>query len=541
MGMIVLGLDGQARARRLVRLLLADALGGEGAWEKQLENWDENDGRGLLIRFGESSSLISQNPLLATLAIPAPILKSNNLEILISTLAIQTHSSRAPNRPVEPLDLILSPSLKTAPLSTSGFSIVTYPVHKTLLVGEGLESSISYGRFTAAHTESKLQADLVKAAFEFPILEVNSSETAEPNIINTSIATRSLEKFRESVSNSTLFEHGWNHSGLLSVLHWLSAGTKQEDERLKPAVRNLIQSLLNGAEEQIKAAELAQSKSVEAHLQAREETSIPLKAALKKWAESAHTELRDQLDMAFTSPLWQRLAWWKLFWRADDVRRTASKLLEQYYLPAAEKEIIWLSGRLEQANVHLTPSARPWPRQIAVSRSSLITAKIPILQTVAQHLVLNTFLITSSSSALSALVYISTGPAIGVYESGLFGAAGLVWALKRLQTQWERARGSWVAEVEEVGRTCLRDMEDVMERALNGEAVPEVEGDRDVEEGGGRKRDDDEVEPKAEEENAKENEGKEEREDDGPVPEVSELAIAREAVESAKRALSAVK
>ncbi|KAF2816301.1 uncharacterized protein BDZ99DRAFT_133273 [Mytilinidion resinicola] len=47
----VLGIGGQKHARKMARLLLADPLGGEGAWEKRVER-AEFEGRGLLLRFG---------------------------------------------------------------------------------------------------------------------------------------------------------------------------------------------------------------------------------------------------------------------------------------------------------------------------------------------------------------------------------------------------------------------------------------------------------------------------------------------------------
>jgi len=46
----VLGLYNQTSARRLARLLLADALSSEGGWEEELETVGQNDQRGLVLR-----------------------------------------------------------------------------------------------------------------------------------------------------------------------------------------------------------------------------------------------------------------------------------------------------------------------------------------------------------------------------------------------------------------------------------------------------------------------------------------------------------
>jgi len=46
----VLGLNNQKSARSVARLLLADALSDEGAWERQLEEFAVDDRRGIILR-----------------------------------------------------------------------------------------------------------------------------------------------------------------------------------------------------------------------------------------------------------------------------------------------------------------------------------------------------------------------------------------------------------------------------------------------------------------------------------------------------------
>jgi hypothetical protein len=47
----VLGLNNQKSARALARLLIADALSDEGAWERQLEEFGADDRRGIVLRY----------------------------------------------------------------------------------------------------------------------------------------------------------------------------------------------------------------------------------------------------------------------------------------------------------------------------------------------------------------------------------------------------------------------------------------------------------------------------------------------------------
>ena len=48
--LLVLGLGNQQLTRRLVRLLLADPLGKEEEWERQLDSAENDDGRAILLR-----------------------------------------------------------------------------------------------------------------------------------------------------------------------------------------------------------------------------------------------------------------------------------------------------------------------------------------------------------------------------------------------------------------------------------------------------------------------------------------------------------
>lgn len=48
--MVVLGLNNQISAQKLARLLLADPLGVEEQWEKELEKSDDGDEQAVLLR-----------------------------------------------------------------------------------------------------------------------------------------------------------------------------------------------------------------------------------------------------------------------------------------------------------------------------------------------------------------------------------------------------------------------------------------------------------------------------------------------------------
>ena len=373
-------------------------------------------------------------------------------------------------------------------------------------------------------------SNLVKVAIGMDV-RIPSAEEGEVSTVNLAAAETAIKTFRNSLDNSIAYEHGWLGSGMSKLAEWLVQGSHVSDGALNPAVRALAQSILDDTIETIKNEELHQSAELAA-------TAVPastrqtLHALLKTWVEQAHTELRDELDLAFSSRRWRRLSWWKLFWRVDDVSMIASEVLERSWLVEAEKEIIWLVGRITQAGllkdisedvgVHppatrkqrepqslgqspppptlndlipksallrsssttttattsapsdsdidasRIPPPRPWPLQIPLARHSLCTSTLPPLQSLGLSLVIQTLQTLTVTSALSALVYVSVS-STSVYEAGAIAALGTVWALRRMQTVWEQERRRWEGEVRETGRGVLRDVEAVVAGVVVGD------------------------------------------------------------------------
>jgi hypothetical protein len=303
-------------------------------------------------------------------------------------------------------------------------------------------------------------------------------------------ATTALEKIRESVQNASEYERGWNGSGVQPVIDWLSTTSQAETEdALNPALAPLIESLLDAAEKGIgiRDAKAIQDQTVGV-------TPLEVRSQLENgiglWAEQAHSELRSSLEAGFASPRWRGLAWWKLFWRVDDVSMITSEILQQRFLRRAEREVIWTSGKYQQAGLlqEASPSAGsnstsdtapaksappPWPTQIPDMRNKLLTTTVPSLQALAQSLVLFSVSTTTLTSALSALTYVSV-PSASVYESCTLAAVGLIYSLRRQQKKWDVARDFWEEEVRDEGRTALLETEALLRKIVR-------EGGKDLE------------------------------------------------------------
>ncbi|KAJ5737676.1 uncharacterized protein N7483_002801 [Penicillium malachiteum] len=482
----VLGLDSVDSARRLVRLLLADPLGQRESWEDILDGYEGDPSRGLLIRYGEISETI-HNDLIPTVAVRSPILKNGNLEILVSSIGSESNSTGT----ALTADTFLVPTI-TIPISQTGrHNFIRYPVHRSIICGKGADGLVAFSSLIG-QSDLKNEVESVRGAIELSVEQQSSG--ARLSFVDIERATKALDAIRESVQNATEYQRGWSGSGVQPVIDWLASTSQTTKENeLNPALVPLVESLLNAADEGITArdSKALQDQTVGV---ASQEVRSELDRSVMTWAERGHSELRSSLEAGFADSRWRGLAWWKLFWRVDDVGMITSEILERQFLRRAEREAIWSSGKYQQAGLldeprpspetpsESTPTTPqsiipPWPTQIPDMRTKLLTTTVPALQALAQRLVLFSVSTTTLTSALSALTYLSV-PSASVYESSTIAAVGLIYCLRRQQKKWAAAREFWEEEVREEGRTSLRETEDMMRKIVR-EGGKEVEDLRD--------------------------------------------------------------
>ncbi|PLB45948.1 hypothetical protein P170DRAFT_390298 [Aspergillus steynii IBT 23096] len=479
----VLGLDDASSARRLVRLLLADPLNPRENWEDALDAYEADTSRGLLIRYGEVSESIPNN-LLPTISVPSSILKQGNLEILVSSLGADTE---LPGTRFT-AETFLVPTVTIQTSHSGRHNVVRYPVHRAIVCGRGVDGLLAYSNLVA-RSDLKKETGSVYGA-----IELAASDPKKHNdrvaFVDIDQAEDALGKFRESVQNASLYERGWNGSGVQPVVDWLAA-LRADKDILDPSLRSLITSLVDAAETGVDA-----QQAIRAQQQQEESVSDLVRGTMDRsvteWAENAHSELRSSLEEGFASKQWRDLAWWKLFWHVDDVGMITSEILEKNYLRRAEKEVIWTAGKFQQAGLLDAPQQEtndvpapkpdteiskdaspvstadaqspptsdvPWPTQITTSRNQLLDTKVPSLQAMAQGLVAFSITTTSLTSVLSALTYVSF-PSTSIYETCTVAAVGLIYSLRRQQRKWDWARTFWENEVREDGRTALRETEE---------------------------------------------------------------------------------
>lgn len=528
----LLGLNVSTTARRLVRLLLADALTPEQSWEKQLLSESEDYSKGLLIRYGESPnpSLQRTNQAIPTLLVPASVLKRNNVEILVSCVNAPTARGGLGNGTATTSDAFLSPTVSTPSNASGRRSIINQPVHKSLLVAEDLNELVGVAKLLAsARFSSESEAQMVDVIV---ILEgSNRNRIEQTMMLDAQKAEAGLEAIRSSLEQATTYEHNWLESGMPDLSRWLTLASAGDSDKLSEPVRNLVVSLLENASSNLsfqaaEAARIAELNSISNN------TRTSLDAAITNFSYEAHAELQSGLATAWSSRNWRKLAWYKLFWRVDDVSLIVTDLISNAWLPRTERSVYEISGRLLQAGIRpseleevpslVKAGAVDEPQTIRIeptivvdaggaqasstitiaghsavvlqqsrleppglasaistARQNFMSRAITELTFSAQQVVFKTLTISGLSAGLSGLAYFSVTTG-SIYESATIVALGTAYALRRMQGDWQTQCKGLEDGLLDTGRTVLRQTEERMRKLVRGGGRA-VEDETDIE------------------------------------------------------------
>ncbi|KAK2030071.1 hypothetical protein LX32DRAFT_672539 [Colletotrichum zoysiae] len=498
-------------AKDLLRLIFADPLGDEAEWEGELARHDA--AHPLVVRIGHEHGggrsredpaapavIISKTNLLHELDVSSPALNGHGIELLLMEVNpfVAAPGETARVRDVE--ESVLVPTVDI-PSNTGRYTPITTPVHKALVVSQGVMGAASVASLPLADYR-----DTVLAAVDLPgyPLEKDAHVTFQP--IDVSLGTKGLDLIRRNIGNAMEYERSWYKSNVPAVVQWLKSGVQSDDGQVtKPVVRMLIASLLRNALAEIEAEE-TRLLSGRLSTEAAPSGLAVMNERLAQWSQFAHEELQQQLDLAFAGTRWRKLGWWKLFWRVDDVGALTNDMLSQRFLPGAERELIYLAGRIAESRAAAAATEPPaytqptselqrslpesstaakavtqrpkWPTHISFTRRYLHEETVPALQALAQKLVLQASSTSALTGALAGLLYVSQY-ASSVYEAGAVAALGVAWSLRRLQTKWETARAYWEGEVREEGRKAVRGVEqsvaDALDRSREGAPVEGAE------------------------------------------------------------------
>ncbi|OTB11732.1 hypothetical protein K445DRAFT_321674 [Daldinia sp. EC12] len=482
------GTESSQIAKQVLKLLLADPLKPEEEWEKEVDKHDLT--QPMIIRVGEDTpqqfgaiSVSTKGSLLHEIHVSSATLNGHNLELLLME-ANPSISAQEIGALGGFEDSALVPSVEIPTSSTGRHTPLATPVHKALVVADGL-----LGLASIVSMPTRESNNVVATAVNLPGYKPSDNSPLPFTLIDVGTANVGLGLVRKNLSHAIEYEHLWFQSNVPKLVEWLKADImSSSDGTTKPPVKELISSLLRNTSASL---EREQARQIGSSLSSTLSPTPPtvLQSSLDDWAESAHTELQEQLDLAFSSKRWRKLGWWKLFWRVDDVGMLTNDILSQRFLISSERNAIFLAGRMKEAGIALgpfpdpssadengaepelldaktaTPATAPWPVNIPATRRYLQTETIPALQALAQRLTLQTLSTSGLTTALGGLIYFSTLTTT-LYEAGAVAALGIAWSLRRMQKKWETAREYWEGEVREEGRKAVRGVEGVIGDAL---------------------------------------------------------------------------
>lgn len=342
-----LGGNGNQAARRLVRVLLADALSdGVEQWERELLDGVEGS---VLVKYGEMVQDVGivgggRDGRVRELRVPSPLLKRLGVEILVTGL-----NASEERRSDELEATILVPAL-TIPGAGGRVGFVRYPVHKAVVVTEGVSGAVELGRLP----KGLLDGHMIQSALSLPLRKEEGipKNERDGDVVDVGLAEHALGLFRENRANGAVFSQEWQASKVGSITNWLANSTKVEEkgDGLKPAVRDLLDSLLVKTQSAVESAD-SSSWARCSTLSVPESKRTILQEALTTWCKDAHQDLQTNLSTAFLGPAWKRTTWWRLFWRIDEVSISAAEVLRRGWLVEAEQSLAFLSGRLLESGV----------------------------------------------------------------------------------------------------------------------------------------------------------------------------------------------
>ncbi|KAL6700872.1 hypothetical protein J3F84DRAFT_133034 [Trichoderma pleuroticola] len=489
------GSEGRDAARKVLKALIVDPLVDEQEWEKRLDEHDTS--RPLIIRVGPSQGQAtrlesSKHSLPDVLEVSSAELNGLNLELLLMDADVPVNGSGLAT--VQSLEeAVLIPAVDLDSVNEHATPMIT-PVHQALLVADGLTGAVAISGLPILDCADTITAAVNLKGFSKEQLGANFT------VIDTSLAEEAINLFRQGPQNAMSYEQRWSASNLGLLVAWLKAGLKAaDDEATKPAVRKLIASVLQGALSAIETESTNRKLSRELSHSMISPEMRAMNESLSNWAQNAHAELQEQLDMAFSGRRWRKLGWWKLFWRVDDVAMLTNEILSQRFLPTSEQELVYLTGRIAQLQggpgqysqptssrevlpegpsadsaknepvIPVVPRSHlpKWPGHIAFTRRYIQNETVPALQSLAQQLVVQSLATSSVTSCLAALLYVSSFSST-IFEAGAVAALGVVYSLGRMQKKWETAREFWEGEVREEGRKAIRAAEESAGEVLDG-------------------------------------------------------------------------
>ncbi|ANB11280.1 hypothetical protein AWJ20_4084 [Sugiyamaella lignohabitans] len=275
------------------------------------------------------------------------------------------------------------------------------------------------------------------------------SQTKFPSTVwvSSKIALEAVDKLIESPSNSSIYLTKWKESRIATVEDIVFSSLPVLNGHLVDSVIATCQSIV---EPSLKShAEQQAEKGISETVQMREQ-----------WAQQAHRELQGTLSQSLETMQSSILAWWKLYYKVDDIYDTALTVIYRQFLPISKERLEYCLGRIDQQAIEIygtAPSTSP-PTEIFDAQNALAATEAVTLH--------DTGLKLLTTTIFGIQLPLTIIPLLGVYfyDYSMYAMAsiiglGVVVGFRYLQKGWLKATDQFNLAVKEKARLVLASSE----------------------------------------------------------------------------------
>lgn len=329
--------------------------------------------------------------------------------------------------------------------------------HRILYVATDPETA--YGKELDCEDPHDLFLDLREPA---------KSGSQDVTVISSALAHEANELFKQSPANASEYLALLERSNM-SAVHAAVFGRTLGQSRIQ-----VLYSVLRSCETATRDGETA--------LVRLEPETRAIADLRSQWARAAHRELQTTYTNRVTELVSHELAWYKLYFRVDDVHAVVSSALAQgLFLDKSKMQLEYLVGRIDEASAGLPYSLSgagdtDSSAEVSALFASAQRALVDGLAVTLHNYALRTLVIASgiqlSSVLLAALLYL--GPAASYLPAAwgpstqelvvhaaeaLVAGSGVGGGLVYLWRRWRRATAAFVSDAVQRGKVTIEECE----------------------------------------------------------------------------------
>ena len=199
-----------------------------------------------------------------------------------------------------PADVFLSPTIGTPTASSGRQTMISQPVHSTLVVVKGFGELMNVAELLAS-TRFLSEEDRRSVRVAMEQHGIRLAKQGDPVIVDAETAEEGLAAIRESINEATTFEHKWVNSGMPALSEWLSVVSDNTGPVPRP-VQILISSLLTAASSNVQAYITSDKTIISTPSKLSLAARTNLESAIDEFSRNAHSELQSRPRLSLVIP-----------------------------------------------------------------------------------------------------------------------------------------------------------------------------------------------------------------------------------------------